>query len=133
MKFALFVQDNWQVLPRLTLDLGLRLDHDSLSSQAANVAPRIGFVFAPTRDGKTAIRGGVGLFYDKIPFNLAVFTKYPAQTIANYAADGKTVIAGPATYEHVLASPGLRVPYSLGWTLQLDRELAARTRGSYRL
>ena len=122
---ALFVQDNWQLHPRLTLDLGLRLDHDSLSSEGANIAPRIGFVFAPTRDGKTAIRGGVGLFYDKIPFNVAVFTKYPAQVITNYAADGKTVIGGPAVYQHVLASPGLRVPYSLGWTLQLDRELAS--------
>jgi hypothetical protein len=121
--FALFVQDNWQVLPRLTLDLGLRLDHDSLSSQAVNVAPRIGFVFAPTRDGRTAIRGGIGLFYDKIPFNVALFTKYPTQTISNYASDAITPIDGPATYYHVLATPGLRVPYSLGWTLQLDREL----------
>jgi len=120
---ALFVQDNWQILPRLTLDLGLRLDHDSLSSQAVNVAPRIGFVFAPTRDGRTAIRGGIGLFYDKIPFNVAVFTKYPAQTITNYASDGTTIIDGPATYVHTLATPSLRVPYSLGWTLQLDREL----------
>ncbi len=121
--FALFAQDNWQILPRLTLDLGLRVDHDSLSSQAVNVAPRIGFVFAPTRDGRTAIRGGVGLFYDKIPLNVAVFTKYPAQTITDYASDGITVINGPATYVHTLATPGLRVPYSLGWTLQLDREV----------
>ena len=73
---AFFVQDNWQIFPRLTLDLGIRFDHYSLSSQAVNVAPRIGFVFAPTRDGKTAIRGGIGLFYDKIPFNVAIFQRY---------------------------------------------------------
>jgi outer membrane receptor for ferrienterochelin and colicin len=54
--FAFFVQDNWQVHPRLTIDLGLRLDHDSLSADAVNVAPRIGFVFAPTRDNHTAIQ-----------------------------------------------------------------------------
>ena len=122
-ELAVFVQDNWQIAPRLTLDLGIRLDHDSLSSQAVNVAPRIGFVFAPTKDGRTAIRGGVGLFYDKIPFNVAVFTKYPAQTITNYASDGVTVIGGSTTYTHVLATPGLRVPYSLGWSLQADREV----------
>ena len=123
--FAMFVQDNWQIFPRLTLDLGVRFDHDSLSSQAVNVAPRLGFIFAPTRDGKTAIRGGIGLFYDKIPLNVAVFTKYPAQTITRYAADGTTVIDGPATYTHVVTTKGggLQVPYSLGWTLQLDREL----------
>jgi carboxypeptidase family protein/TonB-dependent receptor-like protein len=122
-ELAIFVQDNWQIVPRFTLDLGLRLDHDSLSSEAVNVAPRLGFVFAPTKDGRTAIRGGIGLFYDKIPFNVAVFTRYPAQTITSYAADGVTVINGPATYTHVLATPGLRVPYSLGWSLQVDHEL----------
>jgi outer membrane receptor protein involved in Fe transport len=121
--FALFVQDNWQISWRLTLDLGLRLDHDSLSTEAVNVAPRIGFVFAPIRDGKTAIRGGVGLFYDKIPFNVAVFQRYPAQTITNYASDGTAIISNPTTYMHTLANPGLRVPYSLGWTLQFDREI----------
>ena len=121
--FAVFVQDNWQIFSRLALDLGLRLDHDSLSAEAVNVAPRIGFVFAPTRDGKTAIRGGIGLFYDKIPFNVAVFQKYPAQTLTNYASDGTTIIDGPTTYVHTLATPGLQVPYSLGWTLEADREL----------
>ncbi len=123
-EFALFVQDNWQIFSRLTLDLGIRLDHDSLSSEAVNVAPRLGFVFAPTRDGRTAIRGGVGVFYDKIPFNVAIFTQYPAQTITNYASDGTTVIDGPTTYTHTVPVAGLQVPYSLGWTLQFDRELA---------
>lgn len=123
--FALFLQDNWQIHPRLTLDLGMRLDHDSLSGGSANFAPRIGFVFAPTRDNRTAVRGGFGVFFDKIPINVAVFTKYPAQTITSYAGDGVTVIDGPATFTHVIATPdhSLRVPYSLGWTLQFDREL----------
>ena len=75
--------------PRLTVDLGLRLDHDSLSADPANVAPRIGFVFAPTRDNRTAIRGGFGVFFDKIPINVAIFTGFPAQTITNYAPDGR--------------------------------------------
>jgi outer membrane receptor protein involved in Fe transport len=61
---ALFVQDNWQLLPRFALDLGLRLDHDSLASDALYAAPRVGFIYAP-RDNRTAIRGGVGLFYDR--------------------------------------------------------------------
>lgn len=119
---SLFVQDSWQVLSHLMLDLGIRLDHDSLSTESINVGPRIGFVFAPTHDGRTAIRGGAGLFYDKIPFNVAVFTRYPAQTITHYAGDGVAAIGGPTTYLHAIAAPGLRVPYSVGWTLQADRE-----------
>jgi hypothetical protein len=124
--FAFFVQDNWQIHPRLTLDLGIRLDSDSLAAETTDIAPRIGFVFAPTRDNRTAIRGGFGVFFDKIPINVAVFPDFPAQTITNYAANGTTgIVAGPATFTHLVATPDgqLRVPYSLGWTLQFDREL----------
>lgn len=120
--FALFAQDNWQIRPRLTMDLGVRIDHNSLSAEHVNIAPRVGFVFAPTEDNRTALRGGFGVFFDKIPINVAVFERFPAQTIASYGADGVTVLGNPATFEHV--SPNaLHVPYSLGWTLQFDREL----------
>jgi hypothetical protein len=123
--FAFFLQDSWQLHPRLSLDLGLRLDHDSLSSESLNAAPRIGFVFAPTKDNRTAIRGGVGLFYDKIPLNVAIFPSFPAQTITDFASDGVTPMQGPTTYTHVIATPdgSLRLPYSLGATLQFDRQL----------
>jgi hypothetical protein len=123
--FAFFVQDSWQINPRFTLDLGLRFDSDSIAAEAVNAAPRIGFVFAPTRDNRTAIRGGFGVFFDKIPLNVANFTDFPPQTITNYASDGTTIVAGPQTFTHVIATPDhlLRVPYSLGWTLQFDRDL----------
>jgi hypothetical protein len=122
---AFFVQDNWRIHPRLALDIGLRVDRDSLSGEAANLAPRFGFVFAPTRDNRTVLRGGFGVFFDKIPFNVAVFPDFPAQTITRYAADGLTIVDGPRSYVHRIATAGarLRVPYSLGWTLQLDHEL----------
>lgn len=121
-ELAFFVQDGWQIRPRLTVDLGLRLDHDSLSGEFVNPAPRIGFVFAPTRDNRTAIRGGFGVFFDKIPINVAIFNRFPAQTITTYASDGSAVIGKPATFTHV-APTSLHVPYSLGWTIQFDREL----------
>jgi len=122
---AFYPQDNWQLHPRFTLDLGVRFDHDSLSSNALNAAPRLGFVWAPSKDNRTAIRGGVGLFYDKIPLNVAIFPNIPAQTITQFAAEGITVTQGPTTYTHVIATNNgaLRLPYSLGATLQLDRQL----------
>jgi outer membrane receptor protein involved in Fe transport len=119
--YAIFVQDNWQLHPRLSLDLGLRFDRAGLSSRPV-IAPRIGFVFAPTGDEKTAIRGGFGVFYDKIPLNIAVFDRIPAQTITFFAADGNAIVDGPTSFTHV-APVSLRVPRSLGWTLQVDRQI----------
>ncbi len=126
--FAFFVQDRWQIVPRFTLDLGLRVDHEGLSRDGVNVAPRVAFVFAPTRDNKTAIRAGAGLFYDKLPLALGTFAAHPAQTITDFAGDGVTVLRGPRAFTHRIATPSgeLRTPYSVGWTLQLDRELTGR-------
>ena len=124
-ELALFAQDNWQIHPRLTLDLGVRLDHNSLSAELLNVSPRVGFVFVPTRDNRSAIRGGFGIFFDKIPINVGIFADIPAQTITRYASDGSTIVSGPATFTHAVSTTdgGLRIPYSLGWSLQFDREL----------
>ena len=124
-ELAFFAQDNWQIHPRFTIDMGVRLDHDSLAASTANVSPRVGFVFVPTHDNRTAIRGGFGVFYDKIPINVGIFPDIPAQTITRFAPDGITIINGPATFRHVIATSDgrLHVPYSFGWSFQFDREL----------
>lgn len=125
-EFSFFYQDKWQVRPRFTLEYGVRLDHDGLSQDAANVAPRAGFVYALTRDNKTAVRGGVGLFYDKIPLNVATFLQYPAATVTQFDATGLSIVGAPLTFVHTIATPSgqLHVPYSLGWNFQIDREIA---------
>jgi hypothetical protein len=69
---APFVQDDWRLRPNFTLSLGLRYEVQNLVSDNRDWAPRIGFAFAPgsTKNGpqKTVIRGGVGIFYDRISF-----------------------------------------------------------------
>ncbi len=122
---ALYVQDYWQIHPRLVLDLGLRLISDSLSAETVNPAPRVGFVFAPTRDNRNAIRGGFGVFFDKIPLNVAIFPDLPVQTITRFAADGTTIVDGPKDFRHVITTRDgrLRVPYSYGWSAQFDRQV----------
>jgi hypothetical protein len=70
--YAFFVQDSWTVLPRLTLNLGVRYSIYKFAqnpnqerfavSNKNNWDPRLGFSWDPVGDGKTAIRGGVGKY-----------------------------------------------------------------------
>jgi hypothetical protein len=69
---APFVQDDWKVRPNFTLSLGLRYEFQNLIHDNKDWAPRLGFAWAPgsSKNGppKTVIRGGAGIFYDRVSF-----------------------------------------------------------------
>jgi hypothetical protein len=77
-----FIQDDWRVSPRFTLNLGLRYEYqrnpnpvnvnpalpqtDNKVDDRNNFGPRIGFALDLMGDGKTSIRGGWGLYYGRV-------------------------------------------------------------------
>jgi hypothetical protein len=77
-----FIQDDWRVTPRFTLNLGLRYEYqrnpeppnpnpalpqtNNSVDDRNNFGPRIGFAYDLTGDGKTSIRGGWGLYYGRV-------------------------------------------------------------------
>ena len=90
---AFFVQDDFQVMPNLSLNLGLRWEFVTIPTEVAgrisnyrdplnearatvgdpffllgknNFGPRVGFAWDPSGEGKMAIRGGAGLFHDQM-------------------------------------------------------------------
>jgi hypothetical protein len=67
---GLFVQDEWRAGARLTLNLGLRYDLqflETIETDRDNVAPRVGAVWTPTGSPDFVIRGGAGLYFDRVP------------------------------------------------------------------
>lgn len=63
---SLYFQDDWKALPRLTLNLGLRHDYQSVGGDRNNFAPRLGFAWSIGRSGRTVVRGGAGVFYNQV-------------------------------------------------------------------
>lgn len=72
---ALFLQDDWRATQRLTLNLGLRYDYQSVIDDFNNFGPRAGFAYDVRGNGDTVVRGGVGFYYDQ-PFFHGLTQRY---------------------------------------------------------
>jgi outer membrane receptor protein involved in Fe transport len=154
--YAAWVQDNWTVSDRLTLNLGLRYDFDkgSLTEDVAippftttrepdkdNVSPRVGFTYALDA-GQTVIRGGAGKFYAQITNNQSLVTMVSAQTaVAGIENDGRPDFASnpwngrPPSLEEArrqrqdlrLLSPDVETPYAYQGSVGVQRQISPST------
>jgi TonB dependent receptor len=67
---GVYVQDEWKVSPSVTLNAGIRYDLqflETINTDTDNVSPRVGIVWSPFNSRRTIVRGGAGLFYDRVP------------------------------------------------------------------
>ncbi|RYU78337.1 TonB-dependent receptor [Hymenobacter persicinus] len=86
--YNIYLEDQYAVTDRLNLTLGLRYDYDNLSRGGAahgdrnNVAPRANFNLRLTE--RSSLRGGYGLFYDKILYTVYSDALQQNTTSADY-------------------------------------------------
>ena len=124
-EYSAFAQNKWIINRRVTLDFGVRFDRDDVGREN-NFAPRLGFVVSPFKSARTILRGGLGLFYDKIPLGLGVFDQYQDFVVTTFAADGVTIADGPRRFRNVVENDDFKNPYSVAWNLQLDQDITDR-------
>ncbi len=145
--FSPFIQDDWRYRPNLTLSLGLRYEAQSNISDWSNFAPRVAFAWSPgagagAKQQKTVIRGGVGMFYDRVgenltlqenrfngtnqqqfvvsaslPNGIAILDLFPVVP----SAAALTVFNVPQTVRRVAGD--IRSPYTIQASLSVERQL----------
>jgi hypothetical protein len=159
--FGVFAQDDFKLAPRLTLNLGVRyefvtspaevngkianlrnildpqvtLGGDFFTAPKGGIAPRVGFAYDLTGDGKTAARGGFGIFYEQPLFSSyrqAAFGTLPF--INTVRLPGRNVTVLPVPQTSFVPAPGapalteslvfdLQEIYTMQYNLNVQREL----------
>lgn len=147
-----FLQDEYRISPRLTLNFGVRyelvmnptLDENApyelsrkVNNDLDNLAPRFGFSWSPFGSNRTVVRGGYGMFYDNPSLGLSTNgSLVNGRRVLSYTVTGSdarapqfpnllaTADAGFQTPPNVTAFPSdFQVMYGHNASLQVQRQL----------
>jgi len=155
--FGLFIQDNFRLFPNLTLEAGLRYDwnispterfsrfiifdpataslvrvgtniDDVYRQNNQNLQPRLGLVWDPFKDGKTAVRAGYGVQTDQPMTSIVLSTAtnpplaMPLTFSGTIRLDNALQLAGNAGLAPQSIDNDFRNAYLHSWNLTVQRE-----------
>ncbi|MDQ2834747.1 MAG: TonB-dependent receptor [Acidobacteriota bacterium] len=102
-----------------------------------NFAPRFGFAFDPYSNGKTSLRGGFGIFFDRTLNGIweqNAFTNPPlvqTATVNNTSFDqplqGSSAVSYGPNHLTLTGTPAFKVPSYAGYNLSVQQEIVSGT------
>jgi len=135
-RILVYLGDSWKIKPNFNLSYGLRWVRDTgrtdsqyggfpelnallpgrgLGNRVAqpnlNFAPQIGFAWDPWKNGKTSVRGGVGLFYENAIWN-NVLLDAPNREPTGAFEQFPSACAAPGTPAQIPIPGGFLIPSS---------------------
>ena len=160
-----YAQDDWKAKPNLSFNIGLRYEPVTLPTEASNrfqplvtltatstptavktlwsqnqslknFEPRVGFSWDPFKDGKTAVRGGFGVF-DILPIPWTYTQTLPAQFPFTFQVSASGLSQGdfPVVQSKSITNPSsfnvVYVPqkpgraYAMNWNLNVQRQVTS--------
>jgi hypothetical protein len=111
-----FIQDEWRLLPNLVVSYGLRYETESILHDRNNWGPRLSLAYDPFKSGKTVIRFGAGIFYNRALLRTIDDFTLGAQQLffdTNTILDPATGQVGSADFHRDFISRNLKFPQTL--------------------
>jgi hypothetical protein len=128
-EFGSFLQDQITLSPKVQLSLGLRYDWQTFLPDNNNLAPRISLAYAPDK-GKTIIRMGTGVFYDRTGGDFPATVKLHDGVVLHSVQIQNPVFPLPAGFNLgniptslVRFDQHVRAPYALQYSFGVERQL----------
>jgi hypothetical protein len=141
--FAVYVQDSWKPHPRITMNVGVRVDfirrHDEIFDidrmKSVEVGPRLGVAYLLTSDARTVLRASYGRIAEQVngrdvitpfasglPRGALIRNLYDANGDGIWESEVLTP-AATATLSGVEFDPGLHQPFVDDFIVGLRRQL----------